>query len=103
MEDCLTGVSSLPEATVIQESLKQLLGKACMTLWKWRTNSRDLLATAPDEEKENIQLIAAPRECHKALGVHWHTVEDTLLVATPSLQSDDLPKWRPTSLEHSTS
>ena len=67
-----------------------------MTLWKWQSNSRDLLAAVPDElkEKENIQLITAPRECHKALGVHWHTVEDTLHVAMPSLQPDDLPTKR---------
>ena len=96
VDDCLTGVSSLQEATVIRESLNQLLGKACMTHQKWRSNSRDLLATVPDDlkEKENIQLIVAPRECRKALGVHWHTVEDTLHVATPSLQPDDLPTKR---------
>ena len=109
VDDCLsTGVSSLQEATVIRESPNQLLGKVCMTLRKWRSNTRDLLATVPDhlKEKENIQLIAAPRECHKALGVHWHTVEDTLHVATPSLQRDNLPtkhQWCPTSLEHLTS
>ena len=58
VDDCLTGVSSLQEATVIRESLNQLLGKACMTHQKWRSNSRDLLATVPDDlkEKENIQL-----------------------------------------------
>ena len=41
-----------------------------------------------------MQTINAPDQCHKALGVHWHTTQDTLHVATPILDSNDRPTKR---------
>ena len=87
VDDVLTGADSLEEATHIWNELNQLLQKACMMLRKWRMNSTDLWITIPEElqEKEAMQLISAPGDCQKALGVHWDTGRDTLHVATPVL------------------
>ena len=59
-----------------------------MKLRKWRLNSTNLLQTVPAELKEEDEghFTAAPEQCHKALGIHWHTKEDTLHVATPTYQ-----------------
>ena len=87
VDDVLTGADTLEEAAHIRVELNQLLQKACMTLRKWRTNSTGLLESIPEElrEKEVIQLISAPGECQKALGVHWDTERDTLHIATPDI------------------
>ena len=96
VDDCLTGAANLQEAIKLREYLNQLLGKAKMTLRKWRSNSTELKATIPDNllEKENVQLISAPAACHKALGVHWDTSLDTLHVATSVFSENDVPTKR---------
>ena len=96
VDDCLTGASTLDEARSIRKELNDLLEKACMRLRKWRSNSEDLLSTIPEDlkETEQVQVISAPDQCHKALGVHWHTGQDTLHVATPVLKNDDVPTKR---------
>ena len=96
VDDCLTGASTVEEAITLREELNCLLEKACMRLRKWRSNSNDLLESIPEEmrETENIQVISAPEQCHKALGVHWHTIQDTLHVATPTLVKEDKPTKR---------
>ena len=75
----------LEEAISIRKELNDLLNKACMRLRKWRSNSEDRLSTVPEDmrETENIQIISPPDQCHMALGIHWHTIQDTLHVATP--------------------
>ncbi len=45
-------------------------------------------------EKDEVQLISAPSLCHKALGVHWNTANDSLRIATPTLEDIDLPTKR---------
>ena len=86
----------MQEAVKLREDLNQLLGKAQMTLRKWRSNSAELKATIPDNlmEKENVQPINAPAACHKALGVHWDTSLDTLHVAIPVFSENDVPTKR---------
>ena len=39
-------------------------------------------------------MISAPEQCHKALGVHWDTAQDSLHVATPTLDPTDSPTKR---------
>ncbi len=96
MDDCLTGANNLEEATHIREALNHLMDKAQMTLRKWRSNSIDLKAKIPEGllEKDEVQLISAPSSCHKALGVHWNTANDSLHIATPTLEDIDLPTKR---------
>ena len=96
VDDCLTGADDLQGATKIREALNHLLSKAKMTLRKWRSNSKELKASIPEEllEKEGFQLISAPAACHKALGVHWDTALDSLHVATPVLNETNVPTKR---------
>ena len=67
-----------------------------MTLSKWRTNSPELLDTIPEElrEKDSLQLLAAPGDCQKALGIHWDTGRDQFHDATPSLSPHAGPTKR---------
>lgn len=87
VDDVLTGADSVEEASHIREELNQLLLRACMTLRKWRSNSKELLHSIPEElrEQEPVHLISMPGDCQKALGVHWNTELDTMYVATPTL------------------
>ena len=96
VDDCLTGASTLDEAISIRKELNDLLEKACMRLRKWLSNSEDFLSTIPKDlkETEQVQVISVPDQCHKSLGVHWHTGQDTLHVATPVLKNDDVPTRR---------
>ena len=96
VDDVLTGADTLTEAVSIRAELNGLLNKACMTLRKWRTNSPELLDTIPEElwEKDSLQLLAAPGDCQKALGIHWDTGRDQFHVATPSLSPHAGPTKR---------
>ncbi len=96
VDDCLTGADTVEDAQALQESLNTLLSKAKMTLRKWRTRSADILLTIPEElqESDQYQVITAPADCHKALGIHWSTEEDTLHVSTPKLTERDIPTKR---------
>ncbi len=90
MDDCLTGANNLEEATHTREALNHLLDKAQMTLRKW---SIDLKANIPEGllEKDEVQLISAPLSCHKALGVHWNTANDSLHIVTSTVEDIYLP------------
>ena len=96
VDDCLTGADTVEEAQALRESLNALLFEAKMTLRKWRTSSADLLQTIPEElrESDQHQVITAPADCHKALGIHWSTEKDTLYVSTLKLTERDVPTKR---------
>lgn len=55
VDDFLSGASTLEEAQHIRESLCELLGKCGMVLRKWRSSSKELLQSIPEEliEKED--------------------------------------------------
>ncbi len=92
-DDCLTGANNLEEATHVGKVLNHLLDKAQMTIRKWRSNYAELKTKIPEGllEKDEVQLISALSACHKALGVHWNTANDSLHVAIPTLEDIDLP------------
>ena len=96
VDDYLTGADTVEEAVHIREELNALLAKACINLRKGRSNSTDLLQTIPDiiKEKEDVHLFSVPTDCHKALGIHWHTTKDTLHVATPIIEKHVYPTKR---------
>ena len=96
VDDCLAGTDTLEEAVHLREQLNALLATAGMTLRKWRSSSTPLLKTIPEElqEKEPIHSISTPSSCHKALGLHWNTKDDTLHVATPEMAEISNPTKR---------
>ena len=89
VDDCLTGTDMLKDAVVLQVELNTLLSKA-------RTKSDQLQQTIPEEfrETDKHQVISAPPDCHKTLGIHWSTPDDTLRIATPHLDPGDTPTNR---------
>lgn len=96
VDDCLTGANTVMEATEIREELNSLLAEGKMTLRKWRSSSQDILDAIPEslKETEKTEDHQTFVEHHKALGVHWDTVEDVLHVATPSSAAPAHPTKR---------
>ena len=96
VDDFLSGADTIEDASLLQRTLTELLGRAQMTLRKWRTNDNNLRSSIPSHllETEETQLIQAPTECHKALGIHWRTTTHTLHVTTPQLDANDKPTKR---------
>ena len=88
VDDVLTSADTLPDAIHLPTTLNELLAKACMTLRKWRSSSKELMDTVPAnlQESQPTQHITSPHDCHKALGIHWDTTKDTFHVATPKLE-----------------
>lgn len=87
VDDCLISAANLKEVQEIREDLNALLNKPQMTLCKWRTNSLALLESIPERLREttDLEIATAPGLCPKALGLHWSTTNDSLHVATPTL------------------
>ena len=85
VDDFLHGSNSLQDALAVRKDVNALLLKGQMRLRKWRTNSKELLASIPEElrETESLQLGSGADGCPKALGVHWQTTSDIFYVATP--------------------
>ena len=88
VDDLLTGTNNLDKAIILRSQLNVLLERGGFLLRKWRSNSKDLLATIPEElkEKEPVTELKFPGDYLKAVGVHWDTDQDTLHVSTPNIQ-----------------
>ncbi len=100
VDDCLTGAESVTEATELREQLNGLLGQGNMQLRKWRSSSRSVIASVPEDlhEQEVVQELPTPNELHKALGIHWDMCRDSLHISTSSLKpSEELTKRNLTS------
>ncbi len=93
VDDFLSGASTLDEAVQIREELCKLLSLCGMKLRKWRSNSQQLLSTIPDDllEKEDKKELIQESPL-KALGIHWDTSKDTLLVTTPTSEKGEVTK-----------
>ena len=96
VDDYLSGADSEEEAAQCASELCSLLRKGQMTLRKWRSDSPAVLQAIPEElhETNPHQIISAPSECYKALGIHWSTQKNNLHIATPKLNDDDNPTMR---------
>ncbi|XP_011859356.1 PREDICTED: uncharacterized protein LOC105556853 [Vollenhovia emeryi] len=77
VDDLLTGSSSLEEAQTLRDQLIELLAAGGFNLRKWCSNEPSLLEPL-------LQKSADPHAClseiekHKALGVHWNPLDDSL-------------------------
>ncbi len=95
VDDCISGASTVEEATKTKEQLLQLLSSAGMLLRKWRSNSPQFLQTVPIELQETAGLkIADPSASAKALGICWDVSSDNFYVSTPTFNSVDRPTKR---------
>ncbi len=88
VDDFVAGAHSAQEAISLRNELCDLLSKAGMNLRKWRSNSINFLHDTPsdlreEDVNERLHLSQSP----KALGMHWDTTTDQLLVAIPDVNS----------------
>ncbi len=94
VDDFLSSTNDLDSAMRLRSELCQLLSCSGMLLRKWRSNSRELLNSIPEdlrEQEETSINISPPNKAHKALGMHWDTVSDNLFVAVPVLCVSPVP------------
>lgn len=89
VDDFLFGANTIEEAKRLRVALCSLLSNANMTLRKWRSNDKQLLDSIPSElvEKNDTPDNSA-EQCLKALGVHWDSNLDTLLITVPEIKAD---------------
>ena len=76
--------------------LNSLFGEGRTTLRKWRSSSKQVLDTIPDEpkEKDGLRINSDATLGAKALGVFWNTHNDTLHVSVPTLGPSPSPTKR---------
>ncbi len=93
VDDFLSGASTVEEAAELREEMCDLLKQCGMNLRKWRSNSKQLLSTIPEEliEKEDQKELLQDSPI-KALGIHWDTSSDKLLITTPIPHKGEVTK-----------
>ena len=73
-----------------------------MPIRKWCSNSKEVLAQIPEDDRETATVVVAPDEHGvKTLGVGWHMVDDKFVFIVPdalrhhpTLESPDTPLTR---------
>lgn len=77
MDDISSGCNELEDAIKIRENLTQVLAEADFPLRKWVSNSDELLATIPDEQKEETKKMNGHKYA-SILGLRWFCEIDKL-------------------------
>lgn len=73
VDNCITGVNSVPEGIQFYKTAKQIFATASMNLREWATNSTEL-------RKEIDQKDQAETKSLKVLGLCWENEQDTLSI-----------------------
>ena len=96
VDDVLTGSDSPREAAELRRRLCDLLSLGGMMLRKWRSNSKEVLHTIPEELRETTTLLIRDNvNSHpKTLGVHWDSATDTFHLAVPDIHHLQHPTKR---------
>ncbi len=86
VDDFVAGAKTTQEAIQLRNQLCDLLRHASMNLRKWRSNSINFIKDTPPELREEdinnrLHLSSSP----KALGLHWDTTKDLLLISVPDV------------------
>lgn len=91
MDDVLTGADTVEDAQYKRKDLNEVLEEGGMPLCKWRSNSKELMDSIPEELQElsDLKITASPSDCQKTLGLHWSTSKDCLFAATPDVKVGD--------------
>ncbi|GFS66446.1 integrase catalytic domain-containing protein [Trichonephila inaurata madagascariensis] len=77
MDDILSGADDITTAKKMQRQLIGLLKEGCFHLYKWSSNSEELLKDVPIENKEF--LFNESDELVKTLGLSWRPREDIFM------------------------
>lgn len=75
MDDILSGADDITVAKVMQHQLIELMKEGCFHLYKWSSNSEELLKDVPTENKECV--FSENDDLVKTLGLSWRPREDT--------------------------
>ena len=79
VDDLLTSLDTVSEATQLCSQLKSLLARGGFNLTKWISNDPKVLEDMPASDKsKKMQLSFDETLTERALGVYWNVAEDTL-------------------------
>lgn len=84
VDDCLVSTPSPDQAIELAHGVTQLLKKGNFRLTKFVSNSKEVLAAIPAEERTTKDLDLDRLPIERALGVQWHTESDTFGVKAMS-------------------
>ncbi|XP_011865955.1 PREDICTED: uncharacterized protein LOC105560979 [Vollenhovia emeryi] len=88
VDDILTGVSSIDEATDLIKQLKELLNDGGFEPHKWRSNYKEILHELHSSERieESLTVASDVNETHiKTLGLTWHPERDVFEFSVNSI------------------
>ncbi|XP_062540903.1 uncharacterized protein LOC134208950 [Armigeres subalbatus] len=91
MDDALVGASTLPEAIELKNQIVGMLERGCFSVHKFASNSQELLADVPEQQREQGVEIEDPsiNVVMKTLGVAWNPVNDQFTIALPTHQTGE--------------
>jgi len=91
VDDYLSVAVTVEEAVSIRTQLCDLLITAGMTLRKWRSSSKSLIETIPEDIVESENLLISPTDKPiKALGINWNVTTDEFIVSTPQTDPEQI-------------
>ena len=90
VDDLLKSFPDIQHAITVSKQLQQLLHKGGFHLTKWISNSREVVAAFPEDERapiiEDMDMNFDKLPTDKALGVHWDIEEDKFKLLTNKKQ-----------------
>ncbi|XP_062553189.1 uncharacterized protein LOC134218269 [Armigeres subalbatus] len=83
VDDVLSGTATIDDAIEAQHQLQLMLARGGFPIHKWCSNSPELLARIPEDEKETLKPLADRHVNNviKVLGLLWEPITDELLIA----------------------
>ena len=85
VDDFLGGALDVDTAHRLKEDLTKSLSKVCMPIRKWSSNSAELLARIPEEDRETATVeVAKEEQGVKTLGIAWNTQRDKFVFTVPA-------------------
>ncbi|XP_029157331.1 uncharacterized protein LOC114929816 [Nylanderia fulva] len=76
VDDVVTGATTLDEAIVLQEELRNLCKAGGFPLRKWAANHEEILTGVPQDHRMQQSQRAWEGESHSTLGLRWHPQDD---------------------------
>lgn len=78
MDDVLSGTTKLEHAKKLQRDLTEVLARGGFPLRKWITNSKELLETIPEEQREGAPVELGKENSVSTLGAIWYHETDQI-------------------------
>ena len=89
MDDSLDSVETVGDGIQLYRELDSLWGIAGMQARKWISNSTEVIAATPvDERATELQTSEGQEPVVKTLGISWNSVEDTFTISTAKVSRE---------------